>query len=44
MEGLIQESQKVISEFEEGPTRDVALIIGAQKVEHYEIATYGSLY
>jgi len=24
-------------------TRDVALIIGAQKVEHYEIATYGGL-
>jgi len=43
MEGLIQEVRKVISEFERGPVRDSALIIGAQKIEHYEIASYGSL-
>ena len=43
MEGLIEEGQKVIEEFEEGPVRDSALIIAAQKVEHYEIASYGSL-
>ena len=43
MEGLIQEARKVISEFERGPVRDSALIIGAQKIEHYEIASYGSL-
>jgi ferritin-like metal-binding protein YciE len=43
MEGLIQEGRKVISEFERGPVRDSALIIGAQKIEHYEIAAYGSL-
>lgn len=43
MEGLIQESRKTISEFERGPVRDSALIIGAQKIEHYEIAAYGSL-
>ncbi|WP_425266872.1 ferritin-like domain-containing protein [Caballeronia pedi] len=29
--------------FEEGPIRDAALIAAAQKVEHYEIATYGTL-
>ncbi len=43
MEGLIEECRKVISEFEESPVRDSALIIGAQKIEHYEIACYGSL-
>jgi ferritin-like metal-binding protein YciE len=43
MEGLIEEGKKVISEFERGPVRDSALIIGAQKIEHYEIAAYGSL-
>lgn len=43
MEGLIQENKKIISDFEESPVRDSALIIGAQKVEHYEIASYGSL-
>lgn len=43
MEGLIQEGKKVIREFERGPVRDAALIIGAQKIEHYEIASYGSL-
>lgn len=43
MEGLIEEGQKIIEEFEPGPVRDAALIIGAQKIEHYEIASYGSL-
>jgi ferritin-like metal-binding protein YciE len=43
MEGLIEEGQKIIKEHEDGVTRDVALIIAAQKVEHYEIAAYGSL-
>jgi ferritin-like metal-binding protein YciE len=43
MEGLIEESQKIIEEYEPSPVRDAALIIGAQKIEHYEIASYGSL-
>jgi len=44
MEGLIAESQSIIEETEAGSmTRDVALIIAAQKVEHYEIASYGGL-
>jgi ferritin-like metal-binding protein YciE len=43
MEGLIEEGQKIIKEHEDGVTRDAALIIAAQKVEHYEIAAYGSL-
>ncbi len=44
MEGLAKEAETVIADTEEGTsTRDVALIIAAQKVEHYEIASYGGL-
>jgi len=44
MDGLVKESETVIKETKEGSvTRDAALIIAAQKVEHYEIATYGGL-
>lgn len=44
MEGLIKEAEHIIKETKEGTmTRDAALIISAQKVEHYEIAAYGSL-
>jgi ferritin-like metal-binding protein YciE len=44
MEGLIREAKTIISETkEDSMTRDAALIIAAQKVEHYEIATYGGL-
>ncbi|WP_276485595.1 ferritin-like domain-containing protein [Paraflavitalea pollutisoli] len=44
MDGLLKEARNIISETEEGSfTRDAALIIAAQKVEHYEIATYGGL-
>jgi ferritin-like metal-binding protein YciE len=44
MEGLLKEGDSIVEETEEGTmTRDTAIIIAAQKVEHYEIATYGSL-
>jgi len=44
MDGLLKEGRSIITETEEGSlTRDAALIIAAQKVEHYEIATYGGL-
>lgn len=44
MEGLIAESESIIKETEnDSYTRDAALIIAAQKVEHYEIASYGGL-
>ena len=44
MDGLTKEADSIIEDTEEGTmTRDVGLIIAAQKVEHYEIATYGSL-
>jgi ferritin-like metal-binding protein YciE len=44
MEGLIREGESVISETEEDSmARDAGIIMAAQKVEHYEIATYGTL-
>lgn len=43
MEGLVEEGKDVIEDIEKGPLRDAALIGGAQKVEHYEIAAYGTL-
>ena len=44
MEGLSKEADTVVEDTEAGTsTRDVAIIIACQKVEHYEIATYGGL-
>ncbi|MFM0625699.1 YciE/YciF ferroxidase family protein [Paraburkholderia xenovorans] len=43
MEGLIEEGQELIDEIEKGPVLDAGLVAAAQKVEHYEIAAYGSL-
>ena len=44
MEGILAEGDSIIEDTEEGTaTRDVGLILAAQKVEHYEIATYGGL-
>jgi ferritin-like metal-binding protein YciE len=43
MEGLISEAEDIVDEHDEGPVRDAAMIAAAQKVEHYEIAAYGSL-
>lgn len=44
MEGLISETESIISDTDKGTAiRDAGLILAAQKVEHYEIATYGTL-
>ncbi|MFW0765954.1 ferritin-like domain-containing protein [Trabulsiella odontotermitis] len=43
MEGLIEEAKEVIESTEKNEVRDAALIAAAQKVEHYEIASYGTL-
>jgi len=44
MAGLIEESESIMKETKDDTsTKDAALIIAAQKVEHYEIATYGGL-
>ena len=43
MEGLIAEGSEVIQDDFEGDVMDAALISAAQRVEHYEIAAYGTL-
>jgi len=44
IKGIAKEGESIIEETEEGTaTRDVGLILAAQKVEHYEISTYGGL-
>jgi ferritin-like metal-binding protein YciE len=43
MEGLVEEGKDILAEEGEEAVLDAALIAAAQKVEHYEIATYGCL-
>ncbi|PWG80093.1 YciE/YciF ferroxidase family protein [Pararcticibacter amylolyticus] len=44
MEGLVEEGKTMLEETETGSmTRDAAIISSAQKIEHYEIASYGTL-
>lgn len=43
MEGLIKEGESIMEETQEGPVRDAGIIGASQKIEHYEIATYGTL-
>ncbi len=40
--GIIEEGEKGMKEAEEGDVRDAAMIAAAQRVEHYEMAAYGS--
>lgn len=43
MQGLVEEGQEAISDHDSSHARDAALIGAAQKVEHYEISSYGTL-
>ncbi len=43
IEGLLKEGEELMKDAKDDETRDAALICAAQKVEHYEIATYGCL-
>ncbi|RZJ65142.1 MAG: ferritin-like domain-containing protein [Flavobacterium sp.] len=43
MDGLIKEASGILEESEPGAVRDAGIIAACQKVEHYEIATYGTL-
>jgi ferritin-like metal-binding protein YciE len=43
MQGLVEEGSEMMSELEKGPVRDAGLISAAQRVEHYEMAGYGSV-
>lgn len=42
MKGLISEGVDVVSDIDQSPLRDAGLIAAANRVEHYEIAAYGS--
>jgi len=41
--GLIEEGEEVVEEFEAGPVRDAGIVACAQAVEHYEMARYGTI-
>lgn len=43
MEGLIKEAVSIMEECEEGAMCDAGIISAGQKIEHYEIASYGTL-
>ena len=43
MKGLIKEAQEAIEDIEKGPIRDAAVIAAGQRIEHYEIAGYGTV-
>jgi ferritin-like metal-binding protein YciE len=43
MDGLIDEASDIMEDCEKGPKCDAGIIAAAQKIEHYEIATYGTL-
>ncbi|MXN89756.1 DUF892 family protein [Flavobacterium sp. Sd200] len=43
MDGLIKEGQDIMESTEQGAVRDAGIIAASQKIEHYEIATYGTL-
>jgi ferritin-like metal-binding protein YciE len=42
MKGLIQEGEEMVNAKGDSAVRDAALIAAAQRVEHYEIASYGT--
>jgi ferritin-like metal-binding protein YciE len=43
MDGLLKEGQDIMESTEPGAVRDAGIIAASQKIEHYEIATYGTL-
>lgn len=43
MAGLLKEGDSILEETEPGAVRDAGIISASQKIEHYEIATYGTL-
>jgi ferritin-like metal-binding protein YciE len=43
MDGILREAEEIMEETKEGPVRDAAIVSAMQKVEHYEIASYGTL-
>ena len=42
MRGLVEEAQHEIEEHEKGPVLGLVIVAGMQRIEHYEIAAYGT--
>ncbi len=42
MRGLVEEAQHEIEDHEKGPVMDLVIVAGMQRIEHYEIAAYGT--
>jgi ferritin-like metal-binding protein YciE len=43
MRGLVEEAQHELEEHDKGPILDLVIVAGMQRIEHYEIAAYGTL-
>lgn len=43
MQGILDEGEDILASTEMGPVRDAGIISACQKVEHYEIASYGTM-
>ncbi len=43
LNGIVEEGEEVIEQFEQGPVRDAGILANAQAVEHYEMARYGTM-
>jgi ferritin-like metal-binding protein YciE len=43
LNGIVEEGEEVIEQFEAGPVRDAGILANAQAVEHYEMARYGTM-
>lgn len=43
MRGLVEEAQHDLEEHEKGPLLDLVIVAGQQRIEHYEIAAYGTM-
>ncbi|HEY6431698.1 MAG TPA: ferritin-like domain-containing protein [Acetobacteraceae bacterium] len=41
--GIVEEGEEMVEEFEKGPVRDAGILANAQAVEHYEMARYGTI-
>jgi ferritin-like metal-binding protein YciE len=43
MRGLVEEAQHELEEYEKGPVLDLVIVASQQRMEHYEIAAYGTM-
>ncbi|HTR16390.1 MAG TPA: DUF892 family protein [Acetobacteraceae bacterium] len=43
LNGIVEEAEEIVEEFDEGPVRDAGLLSCAQAVEHYQMSRYGTL-